>query len=55
MLKLRIDLGPAAKAEVSGVGQYTKRLAEALNTNEDVEITGFYFDWQQRHPNHSWY
>lgn len=50
MLKLRIDLGPAAKAEVSGVGQYTKRLAEALNTNEDVEITGFYFDWQQRHP-----
>lgn len=50
MLKLRIDLGPAAKTNVSGVGQYTKRLAEALNANPGVEITGFYFDWQCRYP-----
>lgn len=50
MLKLRIDLGPAAKANVSGVGQYTKRLAEALNDSDNIEITGFYFDWQRHHP-----
>lgn len=49
MLKLRIDLGPAAKENVSGVGQYTKRLAEALGASRDIEVTGFYFDWQRKH------
>lgn len=50
MLKIRIEVGSLAEPSVSGVGQYSKRLAEALNRHENVSATGFYFDLFNRRP-----
>lgn len=47
-LKLRINLDPAAEEFLSGVGNYTVRLAEALNQASDCQIDGFYFNFNKR-------
>lgn len=50
MLNLRIELNPLAEPHVSGVGQYTKRLAEALHAHPETKVTGFYFDPVDKRP-----
>ena len=50
MLNLRIEINPLADKAISGVGQYTKRLAEALNQHSDINLTGFYFDPRGTRP-----
>lgn len=50
MLNLRIDINPLADKAISGVGQYTKRLAEALNAHPEINLAGFYFDPHGHRP-----
>ena len=53
MIKIRLEVSPLASNNLSGVGYYTKLLAEALYKNNDVslEMTNFNFLNRQPSPN----
>lgn len=46
----RFDLNPTAEQRLSGVGGYSKRLAEALATHPGFQLQGFYFNFRHRRP-----
>lgn len=49
-MKLRVELSSIATKSISGVGHYTKRLAEALDTSPGAETQGVYFNFLHRQP-----
>ena len=49
-MKLRVELSSIATHSISGVGHYTKRLAEALDKSPDTETNGVYFNFLHRQP-----
>lgn len=46
----RFNLDPVAETRLSGVGGYSKRLAEALAQHPGFDIEGFYFNFRQKRP-----
>lgn len=46
----RFDLNPTAEQRLSGVGGYSKRLAEALATHPGFQLQGFYFNFRHKRP-----
>jgi glycosyltransferase involved in cell wall biosynthesis len=49
-MKIRVEISSLATASISGVGHYTKRLTEALDTSKDSKITASYFNFLNRQP-----
>jgi glycosyltransferase involved in cell wall biosynthesis len=49
-MKIRIEISSLATYSLSGVNFYTKRLAEALDATEGVDLTASYFNFLNRQP-----
>jgi O-antigen biosynthesis alpha-1,3-rhamnosyltransferase len=49
-MKIRVEISSLATHSLSGVNFYTKRLAEALDTTDDVDLTASYFNFLNRQP-----
>ena len=49
-LKIRIEVSSLANKSISGVGNYTKMLAEALDENTKIETDASYFNFLNRQP-----
>ena len=49
-LKIRIEVSSLASKSISGVGNYTKMLAEALDGNTEIETRASYFNFLDRQP-----
>lgn len=50
MVKIRIETSPLATSNISGVGNYTKLLVEALYSNNEVALNLDHFDFLNRQP-----
>jgi len=50
-LKIRIDISPLATEKISGVGNYTLLLTEALSKDKDVMLEPVYFNFLGRQKN----
>jgi glycosyltransferase involved in cell wall biosynthesis len=49
-VKIRVDVSSLATSHISGVGNYTRLLTEALATAPNTELTGHYFNFMGRQP-----
>lgn len=47
-MKIRVEVSSLATSHISGVGNYTRLLAEALATAPDTELVGHYFNFMGR-------
>lgn len=49
-MKIRIEVSSLASKNISGVGNYTKMLAEALDGDPNIEMHAAYFNFLNRQP-----
>jgi len=49
-MKVRIEISSLATKNLSGISNYTKMLAEALDNNSDIETHASYFNFLNRQP-----
>lgn len=50
-MKIRIEISGLANKSLSGVANYTRLLAEALDRTSDTDVRAAYFDFLNRQPN----
>lgn len=49
-MKIRIELGSAARHSVTGVGHYARLLTEAIDHQPNIKLRGLYFNFLSRQP-----